>query len=280
LRIEDLEALYRLVEWPSTPCTPEGRRKAFEALAAFHRVLDHEWLRAVYEPRRVVRVLDLCSGGGVAGYAMLRALSDRGVEAELVIADARCSLVSEGVECLRRLGVERVDGVCLEASTPPLRGQCFDMALLWGLTTPHFDPWTALRLYAWVSHALRDDGVVLVEEYDRILRLLSTGYREVSSEPSKRLVVSVHRGYDLSRSTVIRSFVDLETGERVDLELFLWSPALTALVLWTVFRDVDALPSAVASSRVIVVARSPRRRVDARELASGRPSILSRRLLI
>jgi len=277
--IESVERLYRLVEWPSTPCTPEGRRKAFEALHTLHRLLDHEWMRRALSSRRV-DVLDLCSGGGVAGYAMAKALRNRGVETTIILADVRCSLVAEGVQCLRRLGVEDVEGLCLEASALPLRSRCVDVALLWGLTTPHFDPWTALRVYAWVSHALRDDGLLLVEEYDRVLRLLSTGYREVSSEPSERLVVSIHRGYDFAKSTVVRSFIDLETGDRVDVELFLWSPALTALILWTIFSDVDLVPSAIASSRFVVIARSPRRVIDVRDLASRRPALLSKSLRI
>jgi len=99
-------------------------------------------------------------------------------------------------------------------------GRRFDIAPIYGLSTPHFDPWDIARVFVSVSEVLIGNGIFVIDEADREYTIfLTQGYKEVlvESVSEGRLVASFHAGYD-----PLRVFVVLTKGaEPVTLSTFL-----------------------------------------------------------
>ena len=104
-------------------------------------------------------------------------------------------------------------------------GRRFDIAPIYGLSTPHFDPWDIARVFVSVSEVLIGNGIFVIDEADREYTIfLTQGYKEVlvESVSEGRLVASFHAGYDPLRDLCKRVFVVLTKGaEPVTLSTFL-----------------------------------------------------------
>ncbi len=64
----------------------------------------------------------------------------------------------------------------------------FDIVLMYGAILAHFNEWNMLRLFASAAKALKDDGLVIIEEMDRINAIFGGGYKEIvieSGDPEK-----------------------------------------------------------------------------------------------
>ncbi len=274
----ELSELYALLAWPSNPLSAEGRRRMFEAMEVLTKVIEHEWLREIVSRNRV-KVVDVCSGGGVAGFALAKLLIDRGIDVELVLVDLR----GEELEAARRYRDEYMPSVKLETYTMDARevhnlGKSFDIALLWGFSMPHFSPWDALKLFASIALALEPHGVLLVEEVDRMLSIfLRIGYKYVLPEGlGDKPVIGLHKAYNLLRGTVKRFLVDLSSGKTVQHEVCLsWSLPFVAAFMWVFFEDVDIGYAVRGGSRAVLVARRPRRAMDVESFLRAEPSMLS-----
>ncbi len=269
-----LSELYALFAWPSSPLSIEGRRRMFEAMETLTKVLEHGWLRGIVMRNRV-RVVDVCSGGGIAGFALAKLLSDRGIDVELALVDLR----GEELDAARRYGDEYMPSVKLETYAMDAKeihklGRSFDIALLWGFSMPYFSPWDALKLFASIAPVLELHGALLVEEIDRMLSIfMRTGYRYVWPEGfSDKPVTSLYKGYDILRGTVKRIFVDLSSGKVVPHEICLdW----TLSFIWVFFEDVDLGYIAQGSSRAILIAYRPRKAIDVDRFLRAEPSMLA-----
>ena len=274
---EDLSRLYRLVRWPEDPWSKEGRARYERALERFRSLREHEWISDV-TGRGTVRVLDLCGGTGIGGVALAKALSEAGAKAvELTVADLR----SDALEAAKRFSLEELGK---EASTELVDarevhtlGREFDVALIYGYTTPHFSPWDLSRLMASVSESLADDGVLLIEEQDRQYLIFYRGrYKDwlIEDLGPERLLVSVHKGYDPVRGVFKRASLDLLAREGpVVSEYCLWSLANLMTLSWLFFEDVDFSPHAGRGMYDgIVLARRPRRKIRAEDLRT--PKVL------
>ncbi len=273
-----LSELYALFAWPSSPLSIEGRRRMFEAMETLTKALEHEWLRGIVMRNRV-RVVDVCSGGGIAGFAIAKLLSDKGVDVELALIDLR----GEELDAARRYRDEYMPSVKLETYAMDAReihklGRSFDIALLWGFSMPHFSPWDALKLFASIALVLEPHGALLVEEVDRMLSIfMRVGYKYVWPEGfSDKPIISLHKGYDLLRGTVKRIFVDLSSGKAVPHEACLnWTLSFTAAFMWVFFEDVDLGYIARGSSRAILIAHRPRKAIDVDRFLRAEPSMLT-----
>lgn len=126
-----------------------------------------------------------------------------------------------------------------------------------------------------MAFCLVDDGVVVIEEGDRIYGLCARGYKEVIVEEAsgEKVVVSYHAGYDFYRGVFKRLFINHNTGEKALADFRFWDIAGQAAILWVFFKDVDFYPIQ-GYSRGFLIARS-RRRIDPREY-SKLPRIASK----
>ncbi len=154
---DHLSRLYSIWPWPADPWSEEGRARYEEAIKKFRSLLEHEWLSRLVGDRRTVRVLDVCGGTGIGGVALGKALSSRGLGVELTVVDLR----REALEVAERFGTEELGSVRVEIADATRLwelGLKADLALIYGFSTPHFNPWDMVRLLSSVADSLSDDG--------------------------------------------------------------------------------------------------------------------------
>ncbi|RLG37246.1 MAG: SAM-dependent methyltransferase [Thermoproteota archaeon] len=260
---DHLSRLYSIWPWPADPWSGEGRARYEEAIKKFQSLLEHEWLSRLVGDRRTVRVLDVCGGTGIGGVALGKVLSSKGLGVELTVVDLR----REALEVAERFGTEELGSVRVEMADATRLwelGLRADLALIYGFSTPHFNPWDMVRLLSSVADSLSDDGVLIVEEVDRTYTIFYLrGYKEWLAEGvgEDRLFVTVHAGYDFRKGVFKRVAVDLLRGVGpIPHEARLWDLAGVMALAWTLFEDVDFVPWERPWSGFIL-ARAPSRKL-------------------
>uniref|UniRef100_UPI00261748B8 class I SAM-dependent methyltransferase n=1 Tax=Thermococcus sp. TaxID=35749 RepID=UPI00261748B8 len=192
-----LEELYRYINWRMDPRDKKARDR-FNRIVGFFKSLT--WLP------QGGRVLDLCAGTGIAGVALAKATDAR----LLTVLDARKEDLGLALEWVKTAGISpelrTVQGDARELAN--LVGE-HDVAVLWGYTMPHFDPFDAVRLFANVALVLSDDGVFMIEDMDRVYWILyRVGYRRflIEGRNGNYTIASMHEGYDFERGTFRRGY--------------------------------------------------------------------------
>ena len=236
VKAEELERLYKMFPWPEDPYTRAGRERYESARRDMERLVEHPWVVEAIRGKERPRVLDLCGGTGIGGVALASALLELGHVPELHVLDLR----GDALEVAERFGEEelgfrpvthRVDALAVGGL-----GVEFDLVVLYGLSTPHFDPWS-MSLLCWsVGRALSEGGVFVVEESDRGSLLFERRYRDVLVEGygDESVTVSLHVGYDPLRGRVRRALLELPGGDGpVYLEAYVWDLAGSAALIWS-----------------------------------------------
>ncbi len=277
-----LEELYEVLEWPSSPLSTNGKRRMVESMELLLKVLRHEWLNRLLSKTRV-KIVDVCSGGGVGGFALSKILIDMGIDVELVLIDVRPRALMEALRFRDEyMPMINLEALSLRAEDLHVVRERFDVAMLWGFSMPHFDPWKALRLFASIASVLSEEGVLLIEEVDRMLSIfLGPGYQYVYPEGfGNRALISMHRGYDIARGVVKRLLVDLVKGVAIPHEVHLnWTVALVASMLWLFFDDVDAIITDKSVGKAVILGWRPRA-IEMRRFVEKRPRLLERGELV
>ena len=257
---ERLDRVLELMGWEEDPWSSGGRRRLEKGVETFTQLLKHPWLEHLLNSRRSMRLLDICGGTGIGGVALAKALEGVGVDVSLTIVDLRPGALEKAAKLARlelRKTIRTVVGDARELHKLNIEA---DLALLYGYSTPHFSPWDMVRFAVSTASILPEDGVLMIEETDRIYNIMyRTGYRHVLTErvDKNHTVVSLHAGYDAKRGMFRRVMVDLASGERVEFEVHFWSLAGTAAILWAFFEDVDIVQTATPTTGFIL-ARRPR----------------------
>lgn len=134
-----------------------------KALAKFRSLLSHPWFQEI--PKEA-QILDLCGGMGIGGVALVKALQEKGYSPRLTLVDIREDAIKEAEKFSMEEGVtcRCIAGDALEAHS---LGR-FDIVLLFGAPLPHFDAWMFPRLLASASEATKDNGILVIEEMDRV----------------------------------------------------------------------------------------------------------------
>ncbi len=277
-----LEELYEVLEWPSSPLSTNGKRRMVESMELLLKVLRHEWLNRLLSKTRV-KIVDVCSGGGVGGFALSKILIDMGIDVELVLIDVRPRALMEALRFRDEyMPMINLEALSLRAEDLHVVRERFDVAMLWGFSMPHFDPWKALRLFASIASVLSEEGVLLIEEVDRMLSIfLGPGYQYVYPEGfGNRALISMHRGYDIARGVVKRLLVDLVKGVAISHEVHLnWTVALVASMLWLFFDDVDAIITDKSVGKAVILGWRPRA-IEMRRFVEKKPRLLERGELV
>ena len=269
-RGERLSWFYSVFPWFDDPWDERGRRYFEETLAAMGRLLEHPWMGAL-SARGRAEVLELCGGAGFGGVALAKLLTEKGVDVKLTITDLRPdALERAGKWAAEELGRD-IETLVLDARQAHKLEREFDIALLYGLSTPHFDPWGLTELLASVGEALKDEGLFVVEESDRRHRIfLMTGYKWALAEAAgEKLAVSFHTGYDRYRGTVRRHYIDFGSGSGpVEMETFMWGLAEVGAFMWCFFKEVDFLQ--LRGERHFILGNGPRRAISPGDLSRPR----------
>ncbi len=270
MRVEDLSEAYRIVDWMDNPYEKSGRKRYLKALQEFKQLVEHIWLKSL-PPK--VRVIDVCAGRGIGGVALARVLKETGHEVDLTLVDLRPDALRDAEKFCAD---ENVKCKCVVKDAVKVHELgVFDVALLYGGPLAHFDAWSLLKMFASVSQSLNSNGVVIVEEMDRIYHIFRGGFKDfiVETVSPEKLTVSAHSGYDAFRDVYRRVMYEMKTGRAVEVELTFRSVATIASLLWIFFHDVDLIGK--DERLYFIVGYKPRRRIRVEDLRE--PPLLLRK---
>ncbi|MCD6368915.1 MAG: class I SAM-dependent methyltransferase [Thermoproteales archaeon] len=165
-----LEEGYKIALWKDDPWSPEGRERYNSALRKFKRLTEHPWLKNILSKEKV-SLLDLGAGKGIGGVALAKTLKQHGMEVDLTMVDLRKSAVQDGLRFAHEEGV-KAEAFQMNAIEAHKLGK-FDIVLMYGAILTHFDSWNMPRLFASSAKSLKEDGIIVIEEFDRIHRIFT-----------------------------------------------------------------------------------------------------------
>jgi len=235
----------------------------------FRKLIKHDWLKESLAGKKIAKVLEICAGFGIGGLALSKVLKEHGFSVELTLTDIREDALRAGKSWGEsEIGVN-VRAVSIDAREVYRLGVSFDLCLMYGFSAPHFSPWDMAKVLASICEVLVDDGILVMEEGDRVYSILYlAGYKDflVESFDDESLVASFHAGYSFKRGTFIRLYKDLNSPEKhVRLETYFWNLAELGTLSWLFFNDVDFIPTD-SRRNGFILAKGPRRKISASEL--------------
>lgn len=239
-------------------------------------MLEHKFLANILEGKDLIRIIDVCSGTGIGGYVFAKLLLEKGYRVTLTLVDIRSNALLKGVEWItRELGIEP-ETHAIDVTMLYTLNKTFDLAVMWGSSTPHFNPWTMNKLLASIAGILVGDGVLVLEESDRFYHIVHGGYRHINVvEGKNRTVLDIYVDYNPLKGTCKRIVIDLGNPRRnTYMELYYWSIAALGALLWLFFKDVDILETGIRSIYVLV-ATKPRGTITLEQLRK-QPTILEK----
>ncbi len=262
MRGEGLSKAYEIADWGDNPWSERGRKRYEEALKTFRALMRHDWLKAL--PHNV-RVLDVGAGRGLGGVALAKVLREGGRGVELLMIDLREGALRDAERFASEEGVE-AEVMVHDALRAHELGR-FDVILMYGAILAHFDEWSFIRLLSSAAEALRGEGVVIIEELDRVDHVFRVGFRDMLMErrDPRNPSLSYHLRYDPIRGTYTRVLLRLKDMEAVEIGVNFRSIAHIASVLWTFVSDVDIISK--GEGFYLVLGRGPRRGPSPAELA-------------
>ncbi|WP_297501826.1 class I SAM-dependent methyltransferase [Thermococcus sp.] len=225
-----MEEFYRHFRWWMEP----SDEKAIERLWSIVRFFES------YE--KASSVLDLCAGTGIAGVAAAKALS----ASKLTLVEMRRKDARKVSSWIKMAGINPELKVIAEdiLELPSLVGK-HDVAVLFGRSMPHFDPFQAVKLFAGVALVLGEDGRFFIEETDRIYRFLyRRAYEPVRVEIRREdySIISLYEGYKVERGVERRGYYRLPGFEKVmDMDLRPWDLASLLAIGKVFFSDAELI---------------------------------------
>ncbi len=233
-----------------------------------------------------LKILDVASATGLGGVALCRSLllTKNGMRLTLHVNDIRSSELALVEEWMRDAGISSsaVNHHAVIGDAKELHQlienerQSIDIALFWGFSAVHFDPWQLSQLYASVATLLTDDGVFIVEEIDRLSGFFESGYKDFLVEGQlndETQVISLSNGFDILRGMYKRTFYLLPGFRRVgDFEFRPWDLSAVAAMGYLFFSEVDMVfrkKHGISGAAPIILFKSPRRRLLPEDIAGG-----------
>lgn len=228
-----MEELYRYLRTFMDP-NSEVAQNRFIGLRSFFNWAVKEGL---FPERRKLRILDLCAGTGIAGGALYETLREWVYDVSLTVVDRRKDdlfLVEEWVS-------GEVYGAVMDCLDDLRKLGKFDIALIFGHTMPHFDPFQTAKLFRNVARVLEGDGVFLLEETDRFGAFFyGKAYREIVPEVKGEdyTIVSLDEGYNPLRGVIRRGYYKLPGWEKIgEVETRYWDLAGLAGIGRALFEE-------------------------------------------
>ncbi len=273
---EYMEKLYEIYPWPDNPYTSEGRARYVETLEDMEKIVSHQWFRKRLENKKQVSIIEFCSGYGVGGVGLARVLCEKyGLETSITLIDLR----RKPLEVARRFSREEL-GYEAKTITHDVTekidlGRKYDIALLWGHSTPHFSPWDYIKLLANIHRSLKDKGIYFYDESDRTYTILvRTGYQYVLPElGGGKTVLTMHKKVDHVTGYIHRLAYNLDDQQRVDMKVYFWGLADSMAFTWMFFENIDFIP--LKTNYVgVVIAIDPRTTVNVEDYLDKKPEVL------
>ncbi len=253
---EELEKLYKIFRWVEDLDTPEGMKRLEKSVEKMHKILDHPSLQALLEEKDEITLIDICSGKGIGFIALAKAIMEKhDIKLDIVAVDLRRSALEKAAVYAEKILGLKIKTYVHDVTRIWELGVRADIGLLYGFSTPHFNPYDMVMLSAGMAGILGTKGVFLVEESDRIHNIYQVfGYKHVLPEhvDQDSVVLSIDGGRDPLKGVNRKLTIELISGERVINEVRLWDIAGTTSILWAFFKHVDFVPYRSAYSGMIV----------------------------
>lgn len=256
----NLERLYSIIKWVEDLHTDEGRKRLKASIDVFRKIKEHRWFKELVSKKRKIKLLDVCGGTGIGGLALAKTLLEIGLEIDLVVNDLRKDALSKAKIFSKEILGKEASVILDDATRLHKHGLQFDIALLYGLTTPHFSPYDMVKLISSVSKVLVPSGLFLLEETDRLYNIFYLlGYKDLVIEgvDNERIVLSLHVKHDVRKGTFERMTLNLIDMSRTLNDVYYWDVASTAALLWVFFADVDYIPIG-KETRGMLISTKPR----------------------
>ncbi len=252
--MKDVKQLYSTKKfWPMYPEDERSRDRFLKMIQEFTKVISE------IPDEKELSVLDIASGTGIAGIALSKVLTDFGRKVKLTLIDLREDDFVYAEEWMKfaELDLEMTTRA-LDATHLEKLGEKYDIALLWGHSTPHFSPRELVRLFSSMRRILKEEGTALIQEKDRVFDIFyKSKYR--SFLPERNGIVSVDEGYDRDEGCFIRGYYHLDGFKLIArTRVRMWDTPLVCAILEIFFKNVRTLETPDSD---IVVASHPRRRV-------------------
>ncbi len=261
---ENLERLYELDIWPQNPESPIVKKRYSKAISDFKNLINHEWFQEILRRKNSIRILEICSGTGLGGIALAKVLKESGKKVELILSDVREKALSIGEKWGSDELGEKIRVVNINALLIHKLRIKSDIVLMYGFSSPHFNPWEFTKLLASISETLEDDGILILEETDRVYSILfKVGYKDVVIERlDDKAIISLHSSYDPIKGTFERAYINLiNPSTPVKISTYFWNIAELMTLIWLFFQDIDYIPYDKNKSSGIIIAYNPRRKI-------------------
>ena len=264
---DKLSQFYSMFPWPEDPDSEQGKAYFDATLQSTGRLLDHPWMRQAISTKRKFRILEICGGTGFGGVALAKALSEKGVSVSLLVTDLRKDALDLGKKWSSKILGSEVQTQVVDVKEVHKLRKKFDIVLMYGLSTPHFNPWDMVQIFASVGQSLTDDGLFIIDESDRRYNIFMVqGYKWAYAEgQGGQLGLSFHTGYDPVTGSSKRTFLNVkDMANPVTMDIFWWGLAEIGAFLWTFFADVDFMSA--TAGRNLILANRPRRMLKPKDL--------------
>lgn len=266
---EELSKAYEIADWGDDPWSERGRRRYEEAIKTFRSLMRHDWFSALPDE---VSVLDIGAGRGIGGVALAKVLKEGGRRVELLMIDLREEALRDAERFAREEGIDAKARVH-DALRAHELGR-FDVVLMYGAILAHFDEWSFIRLLSSAAEALRGEGIVIIEELDRVNYIFRAGFKDMLMErrdPSNPSL-SYHLRYDPVKGTYTRVLLRLKDMKAVEIGVNFRSIAHIASALWAFVSDVDIISK--GEGFYLVLGKGPKRGPSPAELTRD-PRVLT-----
>lgn len=223
------------------------------------KLLEHPWVRN-FVKKRQIRILEICGGAGFGGIALSKILLEQNLDVDLMITDLRKEVLKKAKKWGERVLKKKIFTKIIDAREIYKLRKKFDIVIMYGLSTPHFNPWEIIKVFSGVSECIEDQGIFIIDEADRRYSIfLTRGYQHLLAEGDKnKFVFSFHSGYDILKGTFSRTYFNPIFPEKgVTIELFFWGLTEIGALTFLFFEDVDFIE--IGRARYFVLGYKPRR---------------------
>ena len=237
-----IDRYYELLKWPDDPGDPQARMRFKIINEYFKKLLSYDSFKGLME-REEVEILDVMGSTGIAGAALLSAITEASGErkkARLTIIDLRRRPLTRA---RRWLELAKLEGVSLEAITgdairiPENVEGKYDVVISWGSSLPHLSVQGRILVLAGSRDVSKKDGLLILDQYDLLPGILfSNNYQRVMVEGE---ALTIHKGYDPMTGWIDRIVYDARTMLYQGIvRTRLWEMATVLGYLWIFYEDV------------------------------------------
>jgi len=271
-----LTEFYSLNIWPMDPDTEEGKARFRAAVEKFSGLLRHVLLKGLLSRGDVVKILEVCGGSGIGGCALATALENEGARVFLCITDIRGEDLEKAHKWIGDSSI-KLKTTVIDATDIDGLGEEYDIIIMYGFSTSHFNPWEMTRFLAAASSILSDNGVLIIEETDRrffIFYLVKYKDLITGKTLDNKIYMDIHTGYDPIRGVFKRTYTVIpDPPKLIDMESYLWGIAEMATFTWLFFEDVDIVKQ--DGRNYFILGARPRKKLEPVDL-KREPSALKK----